>query len=141
MPDARVKDEAGREVTLASLKGKPALVNLWATWCAPCIRELPTLNRMASEIKSQGHVVTVSQDLQLDRAQVRAFLEQRGWTEMAIWHDPDNQLGLAYGGALPVTVLFDAAGKESARVIGPLDWYSPEARRVLTGAGFTPPAS
>ena len=140
MPGVTITDAAGRHSTLAALRGRPVLVNLWATWCAPCLREMPTLNRLASEIKAQGHVVSVSQDIQLDHAGVQAFLATHGWTEVAAWHDPDNRLGLAYGGALPVTILFDAAGKEAARVIGPLDWYSADARRVLARAGFqTPP--
>lgn len=123
-------------MTLSDLKGKPVLVNLWATWCAPCIEELPTLNRVASEVAGTGHVVALSQDLNENAAPVHAFLSERGWTDIDSWHDPENAVGLAYGGSLPTTILFDAAGKEVLRVIGPMDWYGNEAKGLLREAGF-----
>jgi thiol-disulfide isomerase/thioredoxin len=122
--------------SLAALRGKPVLVNLWATWCAPCIEELPTLNRLASEVGDSGHIITLSQDLTEDAQPLRAFLEERGWGEVTPWHDPENSVSLAYGGSMPTTVLFDASGEEVARVVGPMDWYGEEAKTLLRRAGF-----
>lgn len=136
LPEASVRATDGSTVTLASLKGKPVLLNLWATWCAPCIEELPTLNRVASEVSGTGHVIALSQDLSDDSAPVHAFLTERGWTEIDSWHDTENAVGLAYGGQLPTTILFDGQGKEVLRVIGPLDWYGAEAQALLLEAGF-----
>lgn len=136
IPTTALRRPDSRAGNLTSLRGKPMLVNLWATWCAPCVRELPTINRVASEVAGSGHVVTVSQDIQLDTAGVAAWLEERGWGEVASWHDPDSATGSAFGGALPVTLLYDASGKEVSRVIGPMDWYSPEALALLREAGF-----
>ncbi len=133
---ASVRARDGSATTLASLSGKPVLVNLWATWCAPCIEELPTLNRVASEVGSTGHVIALSQDLHDDPAPVHAFLSDKGWSEIASWHDPDNEVGLTVGGQLPTTILYDASGKEVVRVIGPMDWYGDEAKALLREAGF-----
>ena len=136
LPTDTLSARDGARVTLASLKGKPVLVNLWATWCAPCIEELPTLNRVGSEVTETGHVIALSQDLNENPAPVHAFLSERGWTEIDSWHDPENAVGLAYGGSLPTTILFDAAGKEVLRVVGPMDWYGDEAKALLREAGF-----
>jgi thiol-disulfide isomerase/thioredoxin len=136
LPADAVTAKDGSRVTLASLNGKPVLVNLWATWCAPCIEELPTLNRVASEVGDTGHVIALSQDLNEDPAPVHAFLEQRGWTEIASWHDSENAVGLAFGGSLPTTILFNGRGEEVVRVIGPMDWYGEEAKALLREAGF-----
>lgn len=136
LPTASVRARDGSTTTLASLNGKPVLVNLWATWCAPCIEELPTLNRVASEVGSAGHVIALSQDLHDDPAPVHAFLSDKGWTEIASWHDPENAVGMTAGGQLPTTILYDASGKEVVRVIGPMDWYGDEAKALLREAGF-----
>jgi thiol-disulfide isomerase/thioredoxin len=133
---AAVKGPDDDPAALASLSGKPVLVNLWATWCAPCIEELPTLNRLASEVGDTGHVITLSQDLTEDAGPLRAFLTTRGWSAVTPWHDPENSVGLAYGGSLPTTILFDASGKEVVRVVGPMDWYGKEAKALLRQAGF-----
>ena len=63
IPDVTVSDPAGQQLKLASLTGKPLLINLWATWCAPCIAELPTLNRISNRADMNLQVVTVSQDM------------------------------------------------------------------------------
>ena len=136
MPGATVKGADDRPASLAALRGKPVLLNLWATWCAPCVEELPTLNRLATDVGAGGHVIALSQDIGDDPAPMRAFLKQRGWEQIAAWHDPDNAVGLHYGGSLPTTILFDAQGKEVARVIGALDWYGDDAKAVLREAGF-----
>ncbi len=136
LPAASVRARDGTATTLASLSGKPVLVNLWATWCAPCIEELPTLNRVASEVGGTAHVIALSQDLHDDPAPVHAFLTDKGWSEITSWHDPENAVGLIFGGQLPTTILYDASGKEVVRVIGPMDWYGTEAQALLREAGF-----
>jgi thiol-disulfide isomerase/thioredoxin len=136
LPSASVRARDGSTTTLASLSGKPVLVNLWATWCAPCIEELPTLNRVASEVTGTAHVIALSQDLHDDPGPVHAFLSDKGWSEITSWHDPDNDIGLTVGGQLPTTILYDASGKEVVRVIGPMDWYGAEAKALLREAGF-----
>ncbi len=136
LPETPVFGPDDTPASLADLAGKPVLVNLWATWCAPCIEELPTLNRLASEVGDSGHIITLSQDLTEDAQPLRAFLSERGWSAVTPWHDPENSVSLAYGGSMPTTVLFDASGKEVARVVGPMDWTGEEAKTLLRRAGF-----
>ena len=136
IPDADVRGPDGQTQKLSTLKGKPLLINLWATWCAPCVEELPTLDRLARDVGTRGHVVALSQDMGADAATITGFLTQRGLTAIASWRDPDNAVGLVYGGALPTTLVYDAEGKEVGRVTGPVDWSGPEGAEILRKAGF-----
>ena len=135
--DARVLDESDSAASLADLAGKPMIVNLWATWCAPCVEELPTLDRLAKAVGDSGHIVTLSQDLDEDGRAARQFLDDRGWRNVTAWHDPENAVGVSYGASLPTTIIVGTDGREVARVIGPIDWMGAEARALLESAGFT----
>lgn len=116
MPQATFSDPAGAKLNLASLKGKPVLINLWATWCAPCVKELPTLDALAAK---GVNVVTVSQDTG-EPAKVAAALH---YAHLHPWLDPDNTLGFYYNsGVLPTSVLYDAQGREVWRMVGGHDW-------------------
>ncbi len=125
----------GSSRTLATLTGKPVLLNLWATWCAPCIVELPTLEALATAKGDAAHIVLLSQDLG-EREIPTQFLAERSIATPQNWHDPENAVGLAVGGQLPTTILYDAQGREVLRVIGALDWAGEEAVPLLTEAGF-----
>jgi thiol-disulfide isomerase/thioredoxin len=118
----------GSQVTLASFTGKPLLVNLWATWCAPCIKELPSLD--AARFPGV-QVLAVAQDL--DAAKVRPFLTARG-LKLAPYTDTKLGLSTAFAANLPVTILFDAAGKEVWRRTGAFDWSSAAARKEVAEA-------
>lgn len=132
LPDLSFADPAGGKLALASLKGKPVLINLWATWCAPCVKELPTLEALAASGKVR--VVTVSQDSG-EPAKVAAFLKGKGLTRLEPWLDPENNLAFAYdGGTLPMTVLYDSAGKEVWRFTGDNDWASAQTAALLAEA-------
>jgi thiol-disulfide isomerase/thioredoxin len=131
-PTMTFADPAGRKLALASLAGKPFLVNLWATWCGPCVKELPTLEALAASGKVR--VVTVSQD-SADPAKVAAFLKTRGLNQLEPWLDPDNDLSFHYAtGTLPTTVLYDSAGREVWRFVGEHDWSSAETAAMLAEA-------
>ncbi len=131
LPDITVKDPEGHELKLPSLKGKPLLINLWATWCAPCIAELPTLNAMANRADLNLQVVTVSQDMS-DPAKVQAFLDQHGFAQLPAWLDPKGDLASHYGvQTLPTTIYYDAAGREVWRYTGGMNWSGAEATAML----------
>lgn len=134
--DARVLDESDAPASLTELAGKPMIVNLWATWCAPCVEELPTLDRLAQMVGDSGHVITLSEDLDEDGRAPRQFLDDRGWRAVTAWHDPENAVGVSYGASLPTTIIVGSDGREIARVIGPIDWTGAEARALLERAGF-----
>ena len=125
----------GADATLQDFAGKPVLVNLWATWCAPCIAEMPTLDALAAAYKAKGlTVLTISQDSQGESV-VKPFFARHKLPHLAGWIDPENQFGFHYGtGMLPTSVLYDAQGKEMARVVGALDWNSKEGRELIEAA-------
>jgi len=126
-PAVAFQDADGRPVTLASFKGTPVLVNLWATWCAPCVAELPTLDRLAA---GGTEVVAVSQDT--DPAAAAPFLGGKGLTHLRPYRDPQLGLSVAYQANLPTSVFYGADGRERWRVAGGKDWTGAEARVLLT---------
>lgn len=136
IPTTRVIDGEGQDAALSDLIGQPLVLNLWATWCGPCVEELPTLNQLATATSGTANIVTLSQDIGDDGTGPRQFLTQHGWTHLASWHDPDNAIGLVYGGGLPTTILFGSDGREVARVIGPMDWTGTAAKALLAEAGI-----
>lgn len=137
-PAVELSDPSGTKLSLAGLKGKPTLVNLWATWCVPCVAEMPLLNDLAGELGDSVRVITVSEDMKGAEA-VEPFFAQRKLTHLTKWMDPDNELMIAYGGAasLPLTVMYDAQGKEVWRVVGGFDWSTATAREMIAEAGKT----
>ncbi|WP_421837169.1 TlpA family protein disulfide reductase [Novosphingobium sp.] len=131
LPDLTFTDPSGKKVRTLDLKGKPLLINLWATWCGPCVLEMPTLDALAAAKAGKLTVLTVSQDLDQAKA-VDAFFKDRKLTHLAPWLDPDNALSQHYNtGVLPTTVLYDAAGKEVWRMIGSHDWAGPRTDAIL----------
>jgi thiol-disulfide isomerase/thioredoxin len=138
MPEAELADPEGATLALASLRGKPVLVNLWATWCVPCVTEMPLLDELAGELGESVTVLTVSEDIQ-GAEKVVPFFAERQLANLPQWMDPENALAVAYGGGsgLPLTVLYDAEGKELWRVAGGFDWSSAEAREMIAEATKT----
>ena len=132
LPDFALADQAGRQLPLRSLKGKPLLINLWATWCAPCITELPMLESLAGRNGGAVKVLTVAQDM-TNTEKVSAFLTDRGFRRLEPWLDPKNDLAFHYGaGTLPTTIYYNAQGREVWRFTGEHDWSSAETEAMLT---------
>ena len=133
-PATEFNDPDGKTVTLASFAGKPVLVNLWATWCAPCVKELPTLDRLSAS-GSAPRIVTISQDSG-PHASVAAFLQSHKLARLESYQDTKMGLSGALGAeVLPTTILYDADGKEVWRFVGDLDWTSAEAAKLIGEAG------
>ena len=131
-PAATFRDPDGSDVTLAAFEGKPLLLNLWATWCAPCVAEMPTLDRLAAG-RSDLQVLAVSQDMPGSEAKVAAFFEERKLANLEAYMDPEIALMSALGAPnLPTTILYDAKGREVWRVTGGLDWAGEEAKALLS---------
>jgi thiol-disulfide isomerase/thioredoxin len=137
-PDATFNDPDGGETGLADFRGVPVLVNLWASWCAPCVKELPTLDKVAAAHRDDGQlgVIAVSQDSG-PHASVAAFLDKLKVGDLGAYQDSKMALSGALGPdtVLPTTILYDAKGREVWRYVGDLDWTSPEAAKLLAEAG------
>ena len=136
-PDSVFKDPDGGDISLAEFKGTPVLVNLWATWCAPCVKELPTLDRLAESRATAGDlgVIAISQDM-APQGSVTAFLDELGVDHLGAYHDDKMALSGALGvQVMPTTILYDANGREVWRYVGDLDWTGEEAARLLAEAG------
>lgn len=127
MPDLRFEDDSGRLLTLASFEGKVLLLNIWATWCIPCRREMPTLDRLQAELGGPDFEVVA---LSIDRAGidvVRQFYGEIGIERLAMYIDGGGKAAGALGAVgLPTTLLIDRQGREVGRLVGPAEWDAPE---------------
>ena len=132
-PLLKFKNPDGGTFDLTKFKGTPVLVNLWASWCAPCIKELPTLQELEGSQAEEGKlgIIAVSQDM-APQGSVDAFLSERDIGRFAAYHDPGMGLSSALGvQILPTTILYDAEGKEVWRYVGDMDWTSAEAAKLI----------
>ena len=126
-PEAAFTGPDGGEITLARFGGKLVVLNFWATWCAPCRREMPSLDRLQGELGGDRLEVVA---LSIDRGgaeRVAPFFEQHGIARLKRYLDPGNAVGSEMNiRILPTTVLVDAAGREIGRLEGPAEWDAPE---------------
>jgi thiol-disulfide isomerase/thioredoxin len=124
----------GAPATFGAFRGHPLLVNLWATWCAPCVKELPSLDALAAREKGKLAVVAISEDDGGD-AQVGPFFKAHDITALVGYTDPRMKMTAPLGVAgLPTTILFDGHGKEVWRTTGGRDWTSAETAALLAEA-------
>lgn len=132
-PDLAFTAPDGSSVTLARFKGKPLLVNLWATWCAPCVAEMPTLDALAEQSGDALQVLVVSQDMD-GSAKVAPFFAQAKFRKLEPYLDPNLGLSVHYRANLPTTILYDSSGKEVWRMLGGMDWTTPTAKALVAEA-------
>ena len=133
-PAVLFEDPYGRPARLADFRGRPLLVNLWATWCGPCVVEMPSLDALARRAGQNVQVLALSQDLG-GRQKVTDFFAERDFTRLEPYLDPElrvmTQLRID---TLPTTILYDAEGVEVWRMTGMADWASDRAARLLREA-------
>jgi thiol-disulfide isomerase/thioredoxin len=126
-------DAKGKKVSAASFKGKIVVMNLWATWCAPCKLEMPTLAKLAKAYAGKPvAVVAVSIDKPEALAQAKAFLAQQA--PLAFYNDPEAKLPWALkpaAGGMPTTIILGKDGLERGRISGEADWAGPGAKAVI----------
>ena len=129
IPDIVIKDGQGEDLALTEFKGSPFLVNLWASWCVPCVKELPTLDRLAA--KKGIEVVALSQDMGPLHS-VTAFLAEHGIERLGTYQDSAMVMSDKAGApVLPTSILYDSEGREVWRFVGDRDWTSAEAAKDL----------
>jgi thiol-disulfide isomerase/thioredoxin len=135
LPEVKFQDGEGKERTLADWRGKVVLLNLWATWCVPCRREMPALDRLQQELGSDKfEVVAVSVDRK-GIAGARKFLDDTKVGKLALYVDPTLRMTSQLAAAgLPATLLIDAGGREIGRLLGPAEWDSEDAKRLIRAA-------
>ena len=136
-PTVKFKNPDGGEFDLSKFKGTPVLVNLWASWCAPCIKELPTLQQLEQAQLPDGKlgVIAVSQDM-APQGSVEEFLAERDLGRFAAFHDEEMKLTDALKiQVMPTTILYDSEGREVWRYVGDLDWTGEEAAKLLAELG------
>jgi thiol-disulfide isomerase/thioredoxin len=126
-------DGAGKKVTPADFKGKVVVMNLWATWCAPCKIEMPTLAKLAKAYEGKPvAIVAVSIDKAEALDQAKAFLAQQA--PLAFYNDPEAKLPWALKPAangMPTTIILGKDGLERGRISGEADWAGPGAKAVI----------
>lgn len=123
----------GSRVTLADFRGTPVLLNLWATWCAPCVAEMPQLDALAAQMTGKLTVLTISQDLE-GAAKVTPFFAKGGFTAIKPYLDDQAALSIGYQANLPTTILYDSTGHEVWRYSGGQDWSGPAAAAMIAEA-------
>lgn len=135
-PIATFRGPDGLETTLQAHRGKLVLVNLWATWCAPCVTEMPTLAKLQQSFPNAPFtVLAISVDKEDAAASASARLDELSGGALAFYHDP--RMAVVYpmkARGFPTTVLYGPDGKEIARLAGEADWGGEEARGLIAAA-------
>lgn len=125
-------NEKGEQLNLSKWKGRVVVLNLWATWCAPCRKEMPDLGKLQTALSGPDFEVVA---LSLDRKGLeasKAFLQETGVTNLSLYIEPEaKSLAALQALGLPATILIDRNGKEAGRLLGPADWASPEAQAMV----------
>ena len=130
-PAISLADTTGQSVELSELHGKLVIVNMWATWCGPCLREMPSLERLQSRLGERIAVLAVSEDRGGNKT-VEPFIAKLGLKSVKIYIDPKSEVGHAFGvRGLPTSFLIDREGKVLGRVEGAAEWDSPKILGVL----------
>jgi thiol-disulfide isomerase/thioredoxin len=139
LPELAFQDATGARKTLADWRGRTVLLNLWATWCVPCRKEMPALDALQAKLGGPAfEVVAVNIDTR-DAEKPKAWLKEVGIVRLGYFADPTakvfqdlKEVGKAFG--MPTTLLIDAAGCEVATLSGPAEWASEDALKLISAA-------
>jgi thiol-disulfide isomerase/thioredoxin len=130
-PQVSFSDAMGASANLSDFAGKPVLLNLWATWCAPCRREMPSLERLQARLGNKITVLAISEDIGGNKA-VAPFVAKFGLKAVKTYLDPKSTLTQAFNvDGLPTSFLIDRRGRVIGRVEGEAEWDSPKMLSVI----------
>jgi thiol-disulfide isomerase/thioredoxin len=139
LPDVSFRDASGKSLTLSSFHGRTVLLNLWATWCVPCRKEMPALDSLEQRLGGPNfQVVAVNIDTR-DLDKPKSWLKEVGVERLAYYADPSAKIfqdlkaiGRAFG--MPTTILIDGNGCEIGTIAGPAEWASDDALKLIEAA-------
>jgi thiol-disulfide isomerase/thioredoxin len=130
-PEVAFTDAAGKPASLGNFIGKPAVVNLWATWCGPCIKEMPSLDRLQAQFAGRLVVAPISED-HAGAKLVNPFVAKLNLMHLKVYLDPQNTVARALKvRGLPTSIVLDAKGRVVGEVEGAAEWDSPTMLGVL----------
>ncbi len=130
-PEVAFTDAAGKPANLGDFIGKPAVVNLWATWCQPCLREMPSLDRLQADLAGRLTVAAVSED-RGGAERVAPFIKKLKLTHLKVYLDPKTSFIHALKArGLPTSIVLDAKGRIVGKIEGPAAWDSAKMKAVL----------
>jgi thiol-disulfide isomerase/thioredoxin len=139
MPDLAFVDADGRAKKLSDWRGRTVLLNLWATWCVPCRKEMPALDQLEAKLGSDRFAVVAINIDTRDAEKPKAFLKDNNLTRLGYFSDTKAKvfqdlktIGLALG--MPTSVLIDGHGCEIGNIAGPAEWDSEDAVKLITAA-------
>nr|MCA8835926.1 TlpA family protein disulfide reductase [Pseudomonadota bacterium] len=125
-------DKDGQSLELSAFHGRVVLINFWATWCAPCLAEMPSLNRLQIALGGADFQIITIATGRNETADIESFFTNQNISHLTRYRDPNLRLALALGaGSLPTTVLMDRDGSIIARLQGEADWDSEAARLLI----------
>ncbi len=126
-------DETGAEMTLAAFQGQHVLLNFWATWCAPCRKEMPSLARLQTSMGGDEFQVVTLATGRNSPVAIDQFFAEQAIVELPKYRDPSSVLAREMGIAgLPISVILNPEGQEIARLRGDADWNTPSAKAILS---------
>jgi len=131
-PDLKFKDENGNTVSLHALKGKVIFINLWATWCPPCIHEMPSINELRKTFKDNDDLVFLMVDLDGEIEITKKFMERKKY-DLPV-HVPNSKIpSELFSGSIPTTIIIDKQNNIVGRRVGGADYMSPKIVESVKG--------
>ena len=131
-PEVAWRDAGGQEVSLATFRGKVVMLNFWASWCSPCLRELPSINRLQARLGGDQFTVVA---LNVDRggkSVASRYTRRLKLDKLELYLDQDNTTAKSMKlQSMPTTIIFDAKGREVGRLVGAAEWDMEEAVNLI----------
>lgn len=132
VPDLKFKDENGKTVSLHALKGKVVFINLWATWCPPCIHEMPSINKLRQTFKDNDDLVFLMVDMDGEIESAKNFMKKKKF-DLPV-HVPHSEIPRdLFAGSIPTTIIVDKQNNIAGRQVGSADYMSPRIVKAIEG--------